>query len=97
MSINYNITPHDKLVDILFNTPDTIEQIKGKQTLMRWRIKNYYYQKKKYIADQYKLFDTRERIYINHLLEEYNYLPSKYIFKDDYVITIDDMLSGIFT
>ena len=99
MSVNYNKTPHDKLVDILFNTPETPEQKKQKKILMILRIINDYHQRKKYIDYQYKIFDAYEKTYIKYLLEEYNYnyVPSNCKLKDNYIITIEDMLSGVFT
>ncbi len=87
------MTPHDKLIQILFNTPQTEELIKKKQCLMKLRIKNYYYQKQKYINHFYKLLEIKERNYINYLLND----DIKTIYnKENIIITIDDMLSGVF-
>ncbi len=92
-----NNTPHDRLVEILFNTPETPEQKKVKKELMKLRIKYYNLQREIYINNQYKQLELKERSYINHLLEEYNYIPKKYEYKENFIITIEDMLSGILT
>jgi hypothetical protein len=99
MSVSNHKTQHDKLVDILFNTPETPEQIRQKKILMILRIKHYYYQKKKYIDNNYDFLYTHEREYVNKFIKEYNYIQQKYKFKFkyDYIITIEDMLSGVFT
>jgi hypothetical protein len=94
---NDNRTPHERLIEILFNTPETPEQKKAKKELMKLRIKYYNLQKEIYLDNQYKILELNDRKYINHLLEEYNYIPKKYNYKKDFVITIEDMLSGVFT